>query len=189
MRTANPVDKTFRVLNQMVRDGVISRYAVAGAVGALNYLEPITTRDVDILVPVEDLTPAKSGLVTLESIFSYLRTHGYGDIRDEGVMIEGWPVQFLPAASPLDTEGLDQAIETEIEGIKIRVLRPEHLVATSLKVGRPKDYLRIAAFFSDEQVDRAELASVFDRHDLWGAWSEYCRRTGTTDPASLRLRP
>ena len=39
------MDRTFRVLNRMIDDGVISRYAVASAVGALAYLEPITTRD------------------------------------------------------------------------------------------------------------------------------------------------
>jgi hypothetical protein len=39
------MDRTFRVLNRMIDDGVISRYAVASAGGALAYLEPITTRD------------------------------------------------------------------------------------------------------------------------------------------------
>jgi hypothetical protein len=42
------MDRTFEVLNRTVSEGVISRYAIAGAVGALNYLEPMTTRDVDI---------------------------------------------------------------------------------------------------------------------------------------------
>lgn len=183
------MDKTFQVLNRMVRDGVISRYAVAGAVGALNYLEPITTRDVDILVSVEDLGPAKSGLLTLEPIFSYLRSAGYTEFEDEGVMIERWPVQFLPVASDLDAEGLDQAIEAEVEGVKIRVLRPEHLVATSLKVGRPKDHLRISAFLHSGQVDRSSLAGVFDRHDLRSAWATYCRTFGITDPTLVDLKP
>jgi len=56
------MDGTFEVLNRMVGAGVISRYAIA--VGALNYLEPMTTRDVDILVSVADLGPARSGLLT-----------------------------------------------------------------------------------------------------------------------------
>ena len=60
--TGMSVDGTFEVLNRMVSDGVISRYAIAGAVGALNYLEPMTTRDVDILVSVADLGPTRSGL-------------------------------------------------------------------------------------------------------------------------------
>ena len=173
----------------MVRDGVVSRYAVAGAVAALNYLEPMTTRDVDILVSVADLGPAKSGLLTLEPIFSYLRDAGYAEFEDEGVVIEGWPVQFLPVASDLDAEGLDQAIDAEINDVRIWVLRPEHLVATSLKVGRPKDHLRIAAFLHSGQVDRTALAGVLDRHGLRGAWATYCRKSGITDPALVKLSP
>lgn len=114
------MDRTFEVLNRMVSDGVISRYAIARAVGALNYLEPMTTRDVDILVSVADLGPSRTGLLTLGPIFSYLRRAGYTEFEDEGVLIEGWPVQFFPVASDLDVEGLDQAIETEIENVKVR---------------------------------------------------------------------
>ena len=83
-----------------------------------------------------------------------------------GVLIEGWPVQFLPVASDLDVDGLDQAIEVEIESIKVRVLRPEHLVANALTVGRPKDYLRILAFLSSEHLGRSALAKVLERYDL-----------------------
>jgi len=182
------MDGTFEVLNRMVGDGVISRYAIAGAVGALNYLEPMTTRDVDILVSVADLGPTRSGLLTLDPIFSYLRRAGYTEFEDEGVLIEGWPVQFLPVASDLDVEGLNQAIEVEIESIKVRVLRPEHLVATALTVGRPKDYLRILAFLSSEHLDRSALAKVLARHNLWGAWADYCRKTGLADPTWVDLR-
>lgn len=176
------MDRTFEVLNRMVKDGVISRYAIAGAVGALNYLEPMTTRDVDVLVSVADLGSTRSGLLTLDPIFSYLRRAGYTEFEDEGVLIEGWPVQFLPVASDLDVEGLEQAIEAEIANIKVRVLRPEHLVATALKVGRPKDYLRILAFLSSEQLDRLALAKVLERHNLLSTWVDYCRKTGLTDP-------
>jgi hypothetical protein len=98
-------------------------------------------------------------------------------------------VQFLPVASGLDMEGLDQAVEVEIANIKVRVLRPEHLVATALTVGRPKDYLRILAFLSSEHLDRSALAKVLERHNLWGAWVAYCRKTGLTDPTWIDLRP
>lgn len=86
------MEKTFRVLDRMVRDGVIGRYAVAGAVGALNYLEAMTTYDLDILISVENMTSARSGLVSLEPVYAYLREAGYGKFEEEGVVIEGWPV-------------------------------------------------------------------------------------------------
>ena len=40
---------TFSVLNEMVRDGAIEGYAIAGAVGAMFYVEPFSTQDIDVL--------------------------------------------------------------------------------------------------------------------------------------------
>src|ERR1700674_2883813 len=140
---------TFQVINRMVEDGIIRRYAVGGAVAALNYIEPTLTDDLDILVSMDE--PANrpsSGLVTLEPLFAYLRKAGYTDFRNEGVVIAGWPVQFLPVANDLDAEGLAQALEIELEAepgappIKVRTLCAEHVVATALTVGRPKDRIR-----------------------------------------------
>jgi hypothetical protein len=44
------VEKIFAVINQMETDGVIGRYAIGGAVGAIFWIEPITTKDVDVFV-------------------------------------------------------------------------------------------------------------------------------------------
>lgn len=47
----NPESKqTFRVINEMVTDGVFESYAVAGAIGAMFYVEPFSTEDIDIFV-------------------------------------------------------------------------------------------------------------------------------------------
>jgi hypothetical protein len=59
---------TFQVINRMVEDGVIRRYAICGAVAALNYLEPMLTDGLDILVALDEAkTPAGSGLMSLEA--------------------------------------------------------------------------------------------------------------------------
>ena len=42
--------ETFAVLNQMVADGAIDDYALAGAVGAMFYVEPFSTHDIDVLI-------------------------------------------------------------------------------------------------------------------------------------------
>lgn len=78
----------------------------------------MTTRDVDILVSVTDLGPTRSGRLTLEPIFSYLRRAGYTEFEDEGVLIEGWPVQFLPVASDLDVEGLIRPSRSRLQTSK-----------------------------------------------------------------------
>ncbi len=73
---------------------------------------------------------------------------GYTERTAVGLMIEGWPVQFLPVSSALDEEALEQAIELDIDDtgtspVKARCLRAEYLVATAAKVGRLKDLARI----------------------------------------------
>jgi hypothetical protein len=139
----------------------------------------------DVLVSLtEQLGRGKSGLITLVPIFSYLSEKGYVEHQKEGIVIEGWPVQFLPVASELDVEALAQAREIEIpiseaQGtVRTRILRPEHIMAISLRVGRPKDFLRMAQFLEEEAVDRRLLSDVLGRHGLTDAWRAFCKRAG-----------
>jgi hypothetical protein len=44
------MDATLQVLNDLERDGVTGRYAIGGAVGAIFYLEPFATFDLDVFV-------------------------------------------------------------------------------------------------------------------------------------------
>ncbi|MGB8411972.1 MAG: hypothetical protein WCE23_04020 [Candidatus Binatus sp.] len=178
---------TLQVINGMVADGIIQKYAVAGAVAALNYIEPTVTDDLDILVSIDDFQSGASGLATLEPLTSYLRSRGYTEFRKEGIVIEGWPVQFLPVANDLDAEGLNQAVEVELElgsgsaPIKITMLTAEHIVATALKVGRPKDRERILRFIDEKAVNLKVLRDVLNRHHLLEAWSKFCVQMGLPD--------
>jgi hypothetical protein len=61
---AMALEDTFRVLNSMVGDGILRRYAVTGAVAALNYVEVTSTVDLDILISIDDLTNPSTGLAT-----------------------------------------------------------------------------------------------------------------------------
>jgi hypothetical protein len=180
----------------MEADGIMGRYAIGGAVAAYNYIEPTVTDDLDILVSF-DSSPMepRTGLVTLEPVFAYLRQKGYSEFRKEGLVIEGWAVQFLPVADDLDAEALARAENVEIQinptegSVNTRVLRPEHLVAIALRIGRPKDLIRIAQFLEDRAVDIGSLCDVIDRHGLEDAWRAFCRRTGITDPLGLHSKP
>src|SRR5437016_5768369 len=107
--------QTLEVINAMQADGVIGRYAIGGAVAAYNYIEPAVTEHLDILISFEDeVSGPRPALITLAPILSYLQAKGYADFRKEGLMVEGWPVQFLPVASELDAEALARAEEVEI---------------------------------------------------------------------------
>jgi hypothetical protein len=64
---------TILVINQMVSDGVIRRYAIGGAWAAIYYAEPVMTEDLDVLISFDEVSGADlSGLVVLTPIHSAL---------------------------------------------------------------------------------------------------------------------
>jgi hypothetical protein len=109
------IRKTIEVVTKLAERAAIKSYAIAGAVAALNYIEPTSTEDLDILVSIADFEHRQSGLILLTPIERALAEMGYTERADVGFMIEGWPVQFLPVASPLDEEALEKATEVEID--------------------------------------------------------------------------
>ena len=56
------LQKTIEVVSKLAGQGAIKQYAIAGAVAALNYIQPTLTEDLDILVSVADFEH-KSGLI------------------------------------------------------------------------------------------------------------------------------
>jgi len=158
--------KTFSVLNQMVRDGAIEGYAVAGAIGAMFYVEPFTTEDLDVFV----LSPPDHIVIQLPGL-EYLKRRGYTEFRKEGIVIEGWPVQFLPATTDLEREAYLNAEITDFEDIQVPVVLAEHLVAIMLSVGRRKDLARIEMFLSQDAIDIAKLEDITRRHGLADKWA------------------
>jgi hypothetical protein len=180
------IRRTIEVITKLAKQGVIQQYAIAGAVAALNYIEPTFTEDLDILISVADFEH-KSGLILLTPIEKALADMGYNQRTDLGISVEGWPVQFLPAASALDEEALEQAIELEIDltgdlPLKARCLRAEHVVATAIKLGRLKDLARVQAFLEQQAVNLSALKDVLERHHLMGNWLSFCAKAGIEDP-------
>jgi len=181
--------KTIEVIDKLAANDVIEQYAIAGAVAALNYIQPTLTEDLDILVSVGSFEKRPSGLLLLNPIGEALAKLGYGERRDVGILVEGWPVQFLPVASAFDEEALDQAEEVEFQAgtdppIKTRVLKAVHVVATAVRLGRLKDLARVEAFLDQKAVDLVELQAVLKRHELLPAWKEFCIKAGKPDPLS-----
>jgi hypothetical protein len=162
------VRETLKVLNQMVRDGVINAYAIGGAVAAIYYLEPFDTADLDIFVQVNT---AGSDLMILTPIYEYLIKRGY-KTRGESIYIEGMPVQFLPVFNPLIEEAVEKAQTIKYARVTTRVMRPEHLVAIMLDTRRPKDYLRISMFLEQGAVNKRSLNAVLRRHGLTKKWKD-----------------
>lgn len=177
--------KAIEVIVSLAQRGVIKDYAITGAVAALAYIEPVSTQDLDILVSVGDFD-AKSGLLLLTPIESALAELGYTQRSDVGVVVQGWPVQFIPVASTLDEESLREAVEKKVgAAINARVLKPEHIVAKAISVGRLKDLARVETFLNMAAIDLVALRAVIDRHDLKDAWRTFCLKAGRTDLLGL----
>ncbi len=152
----------------MVRDGVISQYAIGGAIGALFYVEPFETHDLDVFVDL----PFQGHVVTLGPIDAYLRAAGY-DLEQDLYSIEGVPVQFLPITPGLVEEAVAEAVSIPFDDELARVMRPEHLVAIMLQVGRPaKDIPRAALFAEQLVLDREVLKAILDRYGLSEKWKK-----------------
>jgi hypothetical protein len=162
------IDQAFRVINQMVADGVIESYAIGGATAAFFYIEPDTTFDVDIFCVLRGVE--EKALDMLAPIYDYLQGKGYQP-EDEAINIAGVAVQFLPVFNPLNEEAVEQASDLDYEGIPVRVMSPEHLVAIMLQTGRPKDYVRVARFLEAEAFDLDSLTQTLKRHKLDKEWA------------------
>jgi len=81
--------KAISVVNQLKEEGYISNYAVGGAIGALFYIEPTQTQDIDIFVL---LNPAPGSLlVSLGPILDRLKALGYSQWDEDKVMAGAIP--------------------------------------------------------------------------------------------------
>ncbi len=153
-----------RVLNEMKEARVVEDYAVAGAMALVFWTEPVPTFDLDVLVflPGEEAT-----IVTLAPIYDWAAERGYST-QAEHVMIEGVPVQFLPAHGELADEAIEQAATLEYQSVSVRVVRPEYLVALYLEPAARtlKRRERAAALRESPAMNAAALEGLLRRFGL-----------------------
>jgi hypothetical protein len=163
---------TLKAINQMLAAGVIGNYAIGGAVGAIFYLAPAATVDLDVFV----ILPGKGGLlVTLSPIYDFLRARR-ARVEDEYIVVDSWPVRFLVPANALEEDAVSQAFSTEVDGIPTCVMAAEHLVAIALNTGRAKDHGRILQFLEQQAVDQNKLGIVLEHYGLAAKWTAFKKR-------------
>ncbi len=151
-------------MNELKASGVVDEYAVAGAMALVFWTEPIPTFDLDVLV---FLPEQPSPIVSLEPIYFWTSARGYAS-QSEHVLIEGVPVQFLPAHNALADEAIETAATLDYEGVPVRVVRPEYLVALYLEPGARtlKRRERAAALKESTSIDPRLLAEILGRFHL-----------------------
>src|SRR5437879_3244569 len=162
--------KTFAILNDMVADGAIENYAIAGAIGAIFYVEPFATQDIDVFILMPE---TQDELIAKIPGWDYLRDRGYSEMRGEALIIEDWPVQFMPVSNALEEEAYMNAETLPFEDTPVRVVLAEHLVAIMLKLGRPKDFAGVQMFFAHDAVEREALMNVIVENELDEQWEAF----------------
>ncbi len=163
------------VLEQLVGEGTLRHYAISSATADFHG-EPLATRDVDVFVFIK--SPPGSLLVTLEPLFSRLGEIGFTEFEKKSILIQGFPVQFRAASPGLETEAAESALVTEWGNYRIRVIRPEYLVAIALTMGRPKDRARLIYLVEQPDFDRQLLIDILSRHDLLKRWDDWAPALG-----------
>ncbi|OFW33385.1 MAG: hypothetical protein A3G76_00985 [Acidobacteria bacterium RIFCSPLOWO2_12_FULL_65_11] len=153
-----------RALNDLKQADVIREYAIGGAIGVVFWTEPVLTYDLDVFI----VLPSQEGpIVNLTPLYQWAARSGYQTLA-EHVIVDGVPVQFFPSHNELCDEAIRTAQTLEYEGIEVRVIRPEYLVALWLEpeARTAKRRERAAALMESSVTDQAVLRELLDRYKL-----------------------
>jgi hypothetical protein len=155
---------TLRALNSMRDEGVVEDYAVAGAMALIFWTEPVATLDLDVLVL---LPPAEGAIVSLSAIYRWAEARGFG-VEGEHILIEGVPTQFVPSPNDLADEAIASSVTLDYEGVLVKVVRPEYLIALYLEPSArtPRRRERAAALLELPDLDRELVADIVRRFEV-----------------------
>src|SRR5580704_14924642 len=156
------LSEVFRVLNGLEAEGIIQKYAIAGAMAFLFYTEPARTYDLDVFV---FLPPQESVIFSMEPLYAELRMRGYA-FDAEHVLIHETPVQFLPAYNALAEESIEQSLTHEYKGVSVRVVSREHLIALAYQAGGRHRLVRVEALLDEGTVDLVRLKSILEAYGM-----------------------
>jgi hypothetical protein len=155
----------FRVLNEMRDTGVIAEYAIGGATAVLFYVEPTRTYDVDVFMTYPSLP--QTSLASLAPVYEWAAARGI-PVQGEHLIVDTVPVQPLLAYNPLVEEAIGAARVHDYEGVPVRVVDPEHLIALALQAGGARRRERAWQLLQSGDVDRQRLRAILDKHGVPG---------------------
>lgn len=157
--------------NDMTEAGVITNYALFGAMAQMRYTEPVATLDADVLVDV----PPPEKLDVLTPLYRFCSERGF-EAEGEGVRVGAWPVQFIPAFTEFTRDAMEQADKADFEDISLRVVQVTYLAVIALSVGRAKIWARILALLESGSVTQHGISALAARYDLSEAWRNFEKR-------------
>ena len=93
-------------------------------------------------------------------------------LADGHILIEGVPVQLIPAYNSLVEEAVQKAKVKKYQGVSTKVLSLEHLLALMIQTGRVKDKERIPPLLQGCKIDKKNLGKILERHHLKEKWEK-----------------
>ena len=158
-------------LNYLQTKGIISSYAIGGAVAAGVYTAPMSTEDVDVFVIFAG-SKAHS-LDALSPIYGALIPRG-AKVSHAHLEIGGWPVRFLPGATNgLYRDATANARDLAVGGQTARFMGPEHLAAIALQTNRGKDLVRVLEFLKTDVMNQSLFHSLITKFGLTDEWTQF----------------
>ena len=149
--------KTLEILNKLKEKGLVLDFAIGGGIATIFYTEPVFTYDLDVFVIIKP--ELQTRIISLVPIYDYLKSRGYS-WKGEHIVIDGMPVQFIPAGSDIEKDAIENAKDIIYSGVKTKVLPAEYLIAIALKVGRRKDFEKIGRLIDQAKIDKNVLEKI-----------------------------
>ncbi len=161
------MEKTLKLIRELKEKKVLKDCSIGGGIAALYYIEPLLTYDLDIFfIPLED------SIDVLAPIYRYLKEKGF-KAKKEHVLIEGVPVQFIPAYNDLIREAVQYSAEVKYGRIKTKVLGLEYLIAVMLQTYRSKDRERLVKVFEEAKIDLKLLKKILKKYELYDKYVRF----------------
>jgi len=166
------LEKAFKVIHQMHKEGILKDYAIGGAVAAIYYTEPFDTEDIDIFF----VPPEKEKIIILTPFYDWLVEKKKYKVWKEYVLIGKTPIQFIPAATELEKEAVKNADTVSYKGVELKILRPEYLIAIFLQVYRRKDITKLIKLFDEAKIDKNLLIEILTKYNLRKKYEDFIRK-------------
>ncbi len=163
------MEKTIRVIRELIEKKIIKDFAIGGGIAVLYYIEPLLTYDLDIF-----FIPFEESMDVLSPIYKQMREKGY-KTQMEYIIIEGIPVQFIPVYNELIRESVQNAAEVRYGRLKTKVVGLEYLVAIMIQTFRPVDRERLLRIFDETEVDSRLLNEILKKYRLFEKYREFRR--------------
>jgi hypothetical protein len=163
--------KIIELMNELKQKGLISNYALFGAMAVAVYVEAIATEDFDMVVAMKN-----DGFIDMSPIYQHIKSMGY-DMEGLHFIIDGIPLDIVVVKNDSNDilfEALQHSVSKNTDLGAIKVFTPDYLAAIALGVGRKKDYRKIDLLLDSGKITK-KIAVILKKYKLSSKWEKYKR--------------